>query len=231
VSLNVWSQNQRTDLIANFLLEANADIVVLAEIREQQRTRLLELLHSRYPHVTGSRGVVLFSKRPPLASGHLIGPSIDGWGRAPLIVWARFEREGMTFELAGAHLAWPFNPLDQVSDTDALIRFAKGRGVPLIVAGDFNLTPWSMKMQRFRRDRLKAAHHLHPHLAGKRNPDAARHIRGAVRDDRQCVRIAGVFGSVDAPRPLCWIRPQACHCRSCLGGMPAGGENSENPQR
>ena len=33
-----------------------------------------------------------------------------------------------------------------------LIDFARNRERPLIVAGDFNLTPWSVKLQRFTRE-------------------------------------------------------------------------------
>ncbi len=151
VSLNVWVNNPQSADIADFVLREDGDIVVLTEVSAEQNAKLREALGTRYPHVLGSRGVLLLSKRAPIASGHVSNPGIDGWGRVPLINWARFQHDGMTFELAGVHLAWPFNPLDQVNDIDTLIGFAKDRDVPLIVAGDFNLTPWSLKLQRFRR--------------------------------------------------------------------------------
>ncbi len=151
VSLNVWVNNPQSADIADFVLREDGDIVVLTEVSAEQSAKLREALGARYPHVLGSRGVLLLSKRAPLASGYVSNPGIDGWGRVSLINWARFQHDGVTFELAGVHLAWPFNPLDQVNDIDTLIGFAKDRGVPLIVAGDFNLTPWSLKLQRFRR--------------------------------------------------------------------------------
>ncbi len=134
VSLNVWVNNPQSADIADFVLRENGDIVVLTEVSAEQSTKLREALGTRYPHVLGSRGVLLLSKRAPVASGHVSNPGIDGWGRVPLINWARFQHDGVTFELAGVHLAWPFNPLDQVNDIDTLIGFAKDRDVPLIVA-------------------------------------------------------------------------------------------------
>jgi endonuclease/exonuclease/phosphatase (EEP) superfamily protein YafD len=150
VSLNVGAQNPRIDLTAEFLLKVDGDVVVLVELRKKQRERLLEQLSSRYPHQIGTRSVMLLSKLPPVASSHLNGRRIDGRPSAP--VWARFERDGQTFELSAVHFVRPFTPLQQISETEALIDFANARDVPLIVAGDFNLTPWSTMLQRFGRE-------------------------------------------------------------------------------
>jgi endonuclease/exonuclease/phosphatase (EEP) superfamily protein YafD len=147
VSLNVGAQNPRIDLTAEFLLKVDGDVVVLVELRKKQRERLLEQLRSRYPYQLGTRSVMLLSKLPAVASSHQNGRRIDGRPSAP--VWARFERHGTTFELAGVHFVRPFTPHQQISETEALIDFANARDVPLIVAGDFNLTPWSTILQRF----------------------------------------------------------------------------------
>ena len=93
---------------------------------------------------------MLLSKLPPVASSHVNGRRIDGRPNTP--VWARFERRGTTLELAAVHFARPFTPLQQISETEALINFANARDVPLIVAGDFNLTPWSTILQRLGRE-------------------------------------------------------------------------------
>jgi endonuclease/exonuclease/phosphatase (EEP) superfamily protein YafD len=134
------------DLVADFLRETDADIVSLGEVEPQQAEQLTRRLASVYPHKDAFGGLLLLSKLPPIETGHRNGPRNDGWARVPLVLWAKFDKDGSSFDFAGVHTAWPFNPLDQVADTDALIAFAQDRS-PLIMAGDFNLTPWSLKLQ------------------------------------------------------------------------------------
>jgi endonuclease/exonuclease/phosphatase (EEP) superfamily protein YafD len=148
VTLNLWMHNQRIDLVADFLRQADGDVVSLEEVETKPGEQLTELLRPIYPYVIGDGGILLLSKLPPVASGHVNGAKLEGWARLPLILWAKFDKEGFEFELAGVHPAWPFNPRDQVADTDSLIAFARNRSAPLILAGDFNLTPWSLKLQR-----------------------------------------------------------------------------------
>jgi len=152
VAFNLWIGNDRLDLVADFLREADADIVSLKEVEPQQAEQLTQRLASVYPHQIGFGGLLLLSKLPPVETGHQNGPRNDGWARVPLILWAKFDKGGSSFEFAGVHTAWPFNPLDQVADTDALIAFAQQARSSLIMAGDFNLTPWSSKLGRFTRE-------------------------------------------------------------------------------
>src|SRR5688572_12024614 len=70
VSLNVWVNNPQSADIADFVLREDGDIVVLTEVSAEQSAKLREALGARYPHVLGSRGVLLLSKRAPLASGY-----------------------------------------------------------------------------------------------------------------------------------------------------------------
>jgi endonuclease/exonuclease/phosphatase (EEP) superfamily protein YafD len=67
---------------------------------------------------------------------------------APL-VWARFATgDGHDFTVTGVHVAWPFDPQTQARQIESLIRrFAKTDGTQIIV-GDFNLTPFSWKLNR-----------------------------------------------------------------------------------
>jgi endonuclease/exonuclease/phosphatase (EEP) superfamily protein YafD len=152
VTFNVWKRNAHIEDIAAFLADADADLVVLQEVTTAQKTRLRDLSKERYPHMLGTSGLLILAKHKVRANGHIDGAKIDGWARTPFVLWAQFEIEGFAFELAGVHLAYPFNPLEQVADTEALIAFVRNRNAPLLVAGDYNLTPWSRKLQRFTRE-------------------------------------------------------------------------------
>jgi endonuclease/exonuclease/phosphatase (EEP) superfamily protein YafD len=152
VTFNVWKRNPHLEDIAAFLNEADADLVVLQEVTSERRSRLRDLTKARYPHMLGTSGLLILAAHEIRASGHIDGAKIDGWARCPLVLWAQFEIGGFAFELAGIHLAYPFNPLEQAADTEALIAFVRSRNAPLLVAGDYNLTPWSRKLQRFARE-------------------------------------------------------------------------------
>jgi len=152
VTFNLWLGNPQLERVAAFLEQADGDIVVIEEVTSEQRTQLLALIGSHYPHIIGSTGILILSKLPARAAGHVNGPRLQGWARIPMIQWARFEANCVAFEVAGVHFAWPFNPLDQAADTTALISYVRGRSAPLVVAGDFNLTPWSVKLQRVIRE-------------------------------------------------------------------------------
>jgi endonuclease/exonuclease/phosphatase (EEP) superfamily protein YafD len=65
------------------------------------------------------------------------------------MVWARFSNEDRRdFTVTGVHLAWPFQPEWQARQVESLIRrFAEAEGTQIIV-GDFNLTPFSWRLNR-----------------------------------------------------------------------------------
>jgi endonuclease/exonuclease/phosphatase (EEP) superfamily protein YafD len=46
------------------------------------------------------------------------------------------------------HPARPFYPGLQEEDVEALAEFAASREGPLIVAGDFNMSPWTDKLRQ-----------------------------------------------------------------------------------
>jgi endonuclease/exonuclease/phosphatase (EEP) superfamily protein YafD len=50
--------------------------------------------------------------------------------------------------VASVHTANPFEPEDQAEDVDRLIAFVRSRTAPVIMGGDFNLTPFSWKLTK-----------------------------------------------------------------------------------
>jgi len=150
VTFNLWNGNTHMDAVAQFLAGTDADVVVLQEAPRQHAAALRQTLQPRYPFAVGDAGIVILSKHPILAEGRIDRPGYPPW-ISLMLRWARLEVNGTTFELAGVHLTRPFYPELQQQDIAALIAFARSRSLPLVVAGDFNMSPWTEKLQRFER--------------------------------------------------------------------------------
>jgi endonuclease/exonuclease/phosphatase (EEP) superfamily protein YafD len=147
-TFNLWGGNDRMDEVAKFLVEIDADAVVLQEVTREHGAALRQALRSRYPFVLGETGLVILSRYPILAEGRIDRPGFPPW-ISLMLRWARLDVNGTTFELAGVHLARPFYPELQQQDIIALTEFVHGQTLPLVVAGDFSMSPWTEKLRRF----------------------------------------------------------------------------------
>jgi endonuclease/exonuclease/phosphatase (EEP) superfamily protein YafD len=129
------------------LARTDADVVVLEEVRDIHK-ELLALLDKQYPYRVGDNGLVILSRHSILADGR-----IDRAGEPPwmslIIRWVKLDVNGKQVELAGVHLARPFYPDLQQGDILRLTQFVLERPGPLILAGDFNMTPWTVKLKTF----------------------------------------------------------------------------------
>ena len=94
------------------------------------------------------RNIVILSKHPILAEGRVDGPGFSEWNRL-LLRCVRLQARGSEVDLLGVHVARPFYPTLQEEDIEALIDFVLRRGGPLVMAGDFNMSPWTEKLARF----------------------------------------------------------------------------------
>jgi endonuclease/exonuclease/phosphatase (EEP) superfamily protein YafD len=150
VTFNLWGGNERMDEVGRFLAESDADVVVLQEVTRAHGALLRQSLQTVYPHATDGARIVILSKHPILAEGSYDRPGFPPW-ISLMLRWVRLDVNGFAFELAGVHLARPFYPELQEEDVEALIRFAASRDRPLIVAGDFNMSPWTEKLRRLGR--------------------------------------------------------------------------------
>ena len=150
VTFNLWGGNDRTERIVAFLDATGADAVVLEEVRPHHEN-LLAKLGTRYPHRAGEQhGLVILSKHPILADGRVNREGQPPW-MSLIIRWARLDVNGTAVELAGVHLARPFYPALQHGDIVGLTHFLQTRSGPLILAGDFNMAPWTWSLKHFTR--------------------------------------------------------------------------------
>jgi endonuclease/exonuclease/phosphatase (EEP) superfamily protein YafD len=159
VSANVLSQNRTPEKVLEFLRAADADLVVLIDARWDTWRPVFSALGARYPYHSPqvSRAllppVILFS-RHPIVHDELVRPPGD---RRPYLV-AEVAVGGATLVVTGVHPSSP-SPSDpshtrrRNRELDHIGDIARGTDRPVIVAGDFNTTPWSP----YFRDLLAAA--------------------------------------------------------------------------
>jgi endonuclease/exonuclease/phosphatase (EEP) superfamily protein YafD len=147
ITFNVWRGNDRIDEVAKFLARANADAVVLQEVTQEDDNKLRETLRDIYPFAAGDFHLVILSKHPILEQGRLDRPGFPPW-ISLMLRWVRLDVNGTEVQLAGVHLARPFYPTLHEQDIETVIEFVQGRSGPLVIAGDFNMTPWTEKLNR-----------------------------------------------------------------------------------
>ena len=149
VTLNLWGRNRRLPDVVRYLAKTDADVIVLQEYG-RQATLVLKQLKGRYPWQLDCKrktrcDIAILSKRKWRASGSLgSGPH-----RAPL-AWVTFGKGTNAYTVAGVHLARP--PAQRhIEQIETLAAWIRKRPAPVILAGDFNATPWSHALAQFRR--------------------------------------------------------------------------------
>lgn len=149
ITFNSWFRNHDYAEIASFLEQMQADVVVLEERDRDDGAQRIASHLSSYPHSfiePRPHGVVVFS-RWPITSAKLL-PLTSGPG--VLAAHVTLDWHGKAVTVLGAHLHWPLGPASsrmRNAELAGIASFAAARNEPVIVAGDFNTTPWS---QNFR---------------------------------------------------------------------------------
>jgi endonuclease/exonuclease/phosphatase (EEP) superfamily protein YafD len=144
VTFNLGGTNDRLDEIADFILGASADVVLLQNVSCTAGDRLIPKLKPTFPAAFVSAencaGQALLSKQQWLAGGQVITGT-----RKPLLAWARLQVANHTFTLTGVRLAGPLEPNEQAADLQRLLQHLSSQGAAHVVAGNFNITPFAWK--------------------------------------------------------------------------------------
>lgn len=151
VTMNVWHNNDRIDGAIAYLGETDADVIVLQEMSTPHTAELRRVLGGRYPYSVGEFGVVILSKFPIKAEGGIERAGYPDW-MSPFARWVELDVNGTPVEIVGVHIARPLYTELQAYDAATLKQFLRGRNLPLIVAGDFNMTPWTEQLKRIVRE-------------------------------------------------------------------------------
>jgi endonuclease/exonuclease/phosphatase (EEP) superfamily protein YafD len=152
-SINVLYHNTHYDRVIAFLRDARPDAAVLVEITPRWRDAL-SMLDAQYPYRLYARGphngTLLLSRWPvDHAERVAMGPHADPTVTAALSI------HGRILHLIGVHPAWPLGPAvsaERNRELGRLAALARATPAPLVMAGDFNTTPFSPHFGAFLRE-------------------------------------------------------------------------------
>jgi endonuclease/exonuclease/phosphatase (EEP) superfamily protein YafD len=152
MSANVLSQNRTPAKVLDVVRAADPDLLVLVDARQERWLRVLSALATSYPYrapqTWGERPpVILFSRHPVISDKVIEAPR----GGRPYLL-AEVAVGDQTLVIAGVHPSSPSPsaPRDtrrRNRELDHIAEVAREADRPLIVAGDFNTTPWSPHFQ------------------------------------------------------------------------------------
>jgi endonuclease/exonuclease/phosphatase (EEP) superfamily protein YafD len=148
IQFNVWHDNRTPEKATRWLLDQDADVVIVIE-GGGMAYPVVKALKAYYPFFVscdGKRdcGTMIFSKKRMIARAGFYEEDRELPG-----AWATLADPKGAFTVSGVHYVWPIpaGPQQQQSKrmAAAIARFDKST---TIVTGDFNSTPWSFTMKR-----------------------------------------------------------------------------------
>lgn len=152
---NVFGLNHDMEKVTEAIRAADPDIIVLQEYFGDQAGDLHPLLIDSYPYFVRCRGgkranLGLYSRLPFEQSQDGACPD-DAYGTARTAhILARFGlADGRAFSVLTSHMDWPVPVARQHEQLQALSDVLAEIDGPLVLAGDFNSTPWSYALRDF----------------------------------------------------------------------------------
>ena len=147
MSFNTRLARHNGDAVAQEVLRNDPDVAILIEVGEEKRSGL-DALKARYPYQTDCFAIpecyMAIVAKVPFAGVE----SRASWEGPPLIkVSFGGELGGIT--IVGVHTIRFPHQRAQFRQIEELIRFVDGIEGPLVVAGDFNSTPFSRMLNAF----------------------------------------------------------------------------------
>lgn len=145
VQFNAWIANEQSEAAARWILDQRPDIVVLEE-GWSVRARLMSAGYQ--PACFGCAPVILARSRPVRRF-----PPPRVWTETSRITYATYRDALGEFTVVGVHGQWPTEIGKVREQQERLLRHMQGwPRARIIMAGDFNSTPWSFIRQRADRE-------------------------------------------------------------------------------
>lgn len=166
MSFNIYANNRHLDLVTEPVIAADPDILLVQEYWRDFRPRLEGPLGELFPYSVRCQGdrrafIALFSRLPfTIAPGHDCVDDIAHGGRVARISVTMTDRDGKPFTVMTTHLDWPLPPARQRLQFAQLSQAVAAVSGPLILAGDFNSTPFSGALRGFVAETGLARHTL-----------------------------------------------------------------------
>lgn len=147
MTFNYLYWQQRHQDVASFIRQASPDVIVLQELTSHGASQLANKLEGAYPYRRFCAcDVAIWSKRPL----ENVREPYDRRGDVPPMLVATVRlANGRPLHVAGVHLHNPSDALRQQRQLQAVARELGTIRHALVLAGDFNLTPWSWSLNRF----------------------------------------------------------------------------------
>lgn len=145
-SKNILASNTQMSRLAEDIIEAAPDVVMLQEV-STANDGLLRKLRARFPHqhlcrFSGWSGIAVLSRHP--FSGP---PKCSDWravAAAPIMIG------GQEVWIVSLHIHWPW-PFQSAEAEVAAAGVLTSLQGPTVIAGDFNMLPWTQRVQRIAR--------------------------------------------------------------------------------
>jgi endonuclease/exonuclease/phosphatase (EEP) superfamily protein YafD len=143
IQFNAWHENYAPDDSLKWVLDQNADVVVVEE-GGGGAWPMIKALKAAYPYTSCHARACepwIFSKRKVISSG-VTPKGLPG-------AWAVLEDPAGPFTVLGVHYVWPVPAGRQQIQSTMLVKASSTfNRRNLIVTGDFNSTPWSFMLKR-----------------------------------------------------------------------------------
>lgn len=150
LSLNAWFRNEDPLRLVEYLANSGADIVALQELSQVEGLLLhskLEMYPYAYAEGAGESDTVLLS-RWPISAAETVKLSANGVSA----IRATIDWNAQPITLIAAHLHWPIGAQSterRNAELAGLAVLAQAERSPLVILGDFNITPWSPHFRAF----------------------------------------------------------------------------------
>jgi endonuclease/exonuclease/phosphatase (EEP) superfamily protein YafD len=153
---NLFGLNYDMERVNAIIADEDPDIIVLQEYFGEQSSELHPLLRERYPYFAQCRGgkranLGLYSRLPFTEAQGVAACPDDAYGtqRTAHILGTFKLADGASLSVITTHLDWPVPVTRQQEQLSELRNAVDAVEGPLVLAGDFNSTPWSYALRRF----------------------------------------------------------------------------------
>jgi len=157
VQFNALNSNSELDAALVLALYSDADLIM---VQEPNGFRSLEpSLRAAFPYQTPcprSCDAVIYSRLRPLAADYATAPGGRHRGAGSredgsigFASMSLMGPDGEPFAAIATHFSWPYPPMPVLRQRDAILQgMAQLDRSRAVLAGDFNLTPWTHEMRR-----------------------------------------------------------------------------------